>query len=116
MAPESERATCGKQMTAWNPGAGAVYCNADKNHGGDCSYTFTYQTNPPTLTCSEVVERLQAECLEIFGDDSGLKPVLNAAKATAILHSWRERRVQELSGSEICRRQAEYFAQLIGVE
>jgi hypothetical protein len=40
-------------------------------------------TNPnePTLTCSEVVERLLA-----------------AAEATdwAILHSWRERRVQEL--------------------
>jgi hypothetical protein len=42
------------------------------------------------------VERLAAECLGIFGDEHGFRPVLNGAKAEAILHSWRERRVQEL--------------------
>jgi hypothetical protein len=45
----------------------------------------------PTLTCSEVVERL-AECVYGCDDTCGL----DLDKATAILHSWRERRVQEL--------------------
>lgn len=44
--------------------------------------------NEPTLTCSEVVERLDEECA--FTDH------FDHAKAEAILHSWRERRVQEL--------------------
>jgi hypothetical protein len=69
-------------------------------------------TNPnePTLTCSEVVERLARECLR-YRYDEGAK--LDKFLAIKILTEWRERRVQEPSGSEICRRQAEYFAQLM---
>jgi hypothetical protein len=44
--------------------------------------------NDPTLTCSEVVERL-AEIGELYLP-------LHRKRAEAILHSWRERRVQEL--------------------
>jgi hypothetical protein len=53
-------------------------------------------TNPnePTLTCSEVVERLATECHFIPKDDWEVH--FDTEKAEAILHSWRERRVQEL--------------------
>lgn len=50
-------------------------------------------TNPkePTLTCSEVVERLEQECV-----DPIYRKYFKRELATQILHSWRERRVQEL--------------------
>lgn len=54
----------------------------------------------PTLTCSEVVERLMKECYRgeaVFkGDRVFDDSTFDRAKAEAILHSWRERRVQEL--------------------
>jgi hypothetical protein len=97
MAPESERATCGKLMSAWNPGAGAAHCNRESGHDGSCSHTFTYQPEP-TLTCSEVVERLAKLGFETawLAYESPRDVKWFRAEAEAILHSWRERRVQEL--------------------
>jgi hypothetical protein len=65
------------------------------------------ETNPnePTLTCSEVVERLAMSAREFrqkhYVLPASLDTYLKAeefaeAYAAAILHSWRERRVQEL--------------------
>jgi hypothetical protein len=51
------------------------------------------------LTCSEVVERL-AKCYQPFAESHGQNATFgmrfDTEQATAILHSWRERRVQEL--------------------
>jgi hypothetical protein len=47
---------------------------------------------PATLTCSEVVERLATECVMTC---HGLG-AFDRELAAQILHSWRERRVQEL--------------------
>jgi hypothetical protein len=84
MAPESERATCGKLMSAWNPRAGAAHCNRESGHDGSCSHTFTYQPEP-TLTCSEVVESAPELCNDHYD-----------CRDCAAYLAWRERRVQEL--------------------
>jgi hypothetical protein len=92
MAPESERAK------DFQPSKHAKSCpefqqqaNAE-NDGAVIDTAFPCNCEP-TLTCSEVVERL-AECAWMSGDR--LNIIWDRAQATAILHSWRERRVQEL--------------------
>jgi hypothetical protein len=88
MAPESERAkmkvTVNDHVTLRKVGESVA---------GDPIYTSDPLPNEPTLTCSEVVERLAAECLR-YRYDEGAK--LDKFLAIKILTEWRECRVQEL--------------------
>jgi hypothetical protein len=103
MAPESERALCAKCGEHKNDlvhQPKLIY----ENRGHYFEPEPQVQVAPasePTLTCSEVVERL-AECAGLNWTDtpaSGDAPyaTFDTDKAEEILHScWRERRVQEL--------------------
>jgi hypothetical protein len=87
MAPESERAmkiTVNDHVTLRKVGESVA---------GDPIYTSDPLPEEPTLTCSEVVERLAIEA----HDDFLVVPFgFDREKATQILAEWRERRVQEL--------------------
>jgi hypothetical protein len=61
-----------------------------------------YAAPEPTPTCSEVVERLANECMPPIGIRGNIS-AFDREQAEAILHSWRERRVQELEKAlELC--------------
>jgi hypothetical protein len=117
MAPESERAKmCGMLATV---NGVKMACSQLEGHGN--FHTLApEQPDEPTLTCSEVVERLAklcdveaetvdrvARCASDSAAYLGTAERLKMAtfrymasvirtQATAVLHSWRERRVQEL--------------------
>jgi hypothetical protein len=97
-APESERAAtliakarCEKCKKLWQYDRAERF-GQDRPLCPDCE-------NAAPLTCSEVVERL-AKCYQPFAESHGQNATFgmrfDTEQATAILHSWRERRVQEL--------------------
>jgi hypothetical protein len=95
VAPESERAMY-PLCTDVLRDQGKPYPRTCAECGlGPCKRKLTTpKPNEPTLTCSEVVERLRSECYTPdFLDESSS---FDTRKAEQILHSWRERRVQEL--------------------
>jgi hypothetical protein len=92
MAPESERATPCQWHTKYTPAC--LGCNPAQvtlSHGAPPAGS---QLTEPTLTCSEVVERLRDECMPW-----GWAGLFDTTEAEKILDSWRERRVQELEAA-----------------
>jgi hypothetical protein len=90
MAPESERATinvCPVHGDTGNEPCAICYGLLVKPR----ETNLNFQTEP-TLTCSEVVERLLEECHHV-----GMPVTCHFSRslALAILHSWREQIIKE---------------------